>query len=284
MQMSRIWQSVKIQLYRNLINYKFLAIILFFAVYLFSILSPFRQISQEIGYGVNYGLFAIALTDVQVKLVFFVGVAILFSNLPFKDSLQILLVQRLGKRNWYLVQIIYIVMSSIIMNAIFFGLFLFILIPNIRFENGWGTLIRSIDINTINVGDRSILTSIPISDLVIRNYSPDMAVFLTLSISVLVTVIIGLIILLFNRIVRNGGMIITYILIFINLFSPRAMGVNVYFLSPITWISLNYTSTMNESFLPSHAYIYTASGILIIGFISWILLTTTYRTEINIGD
>lgn len=283
MRMSKLWYSVKVYLFRNIRNYKFLAILLFYAVFIYSIVAPFRMISKEIGYDINFGLFALFLTDVRVKLVFFVGIAILFSNLPFKDSLQILLIQRLGKRMWYLTQIIYVFISSVIINVCFIIIFYLMLFPLANFDNGWGTLLRSMARQEIQLEEFINGGTIAISELVISNYSPDKAVLLTMSISILVTVIVGLIILLGNRIVNNGGIVITYTLIFINLFVPRALGRYIFFFSPITWISLSHTATSQQSYLPNHTYVYSTSILTIIGIIMWILLTTTNHTEIEIG-
>lgn len=280
---SKLRQTVKLYLFRNYINYKFVAILLFYIIYVNTIVEPFRLISKEIGYSINYGLFALLLTDVRAKLVFFVGVAILYSNLPFKDALQMPIITRLGKRIWYFSQIIYIFISSIAINVAFFLSFILTLLPYISFDNGWGTLLRSLGRQDLLVLDYIEGPMLPVSNLVINNYNPDQAIFLTLSISILVTVIIGLIIMLGNRLIQNGGIIVTYLLIFINLFVPRALGRYIYFFSPLTWISLTYSATSEQSYLPSHSYIYIVSGLLIVILTLAILLMTHRRTEIEIG-
>lgn len=282
MQANRLWRAMKIYFILYLWNTKFLSVMIFYFVYLFQVLSPYRAMARNLGYQINYGLFANLLSDVQVKLILFVGVSIIFSNLPFNDSIQIGIVQSLGKRGWYISQMCYVLVTSVVLNILFFGAFLLNVGSYLSIANGWGALLRELsrEGNTLIAQYPSLRY---ISAETLSFYSPDQAFIITFGMAILVTIIIGLIIILGNRLISNGGMLVTYLFIFINLFIPRSLGSLPYFLSPITWLSLVHTAYHEQSYLPTHQYTYLVSILLIVCLVLINLGLSHKKSEIHIA-
>ncbi|MDE6232051.1 MAG: hypothetical protein K2M60_01705, partial [Lachnospiraceae bacterium] len=156
-------------------NYKiYISIILLLIFSLDNYRNVFDFASQQ-GYRVTPYLFPFLFTHPFMHLVIFSCTIFLFSNAPFVNSMQMLIMSRSGKRNWYVAQMIYILICSVCLTIF---LLLIPIIANLNMivlKNGWGKVITTLSVNNTIVN--------PISYSTISRYSADKAMAYSVSVS-----------------------------------------------------------------------------------------------------
>ena len=125
-----------------IVNYKIYIVVILLTIFSLDNYTNVLTFAKEVGYRVTPFLFPFLFTHPFMHLVIFTSVIFLFANAHFVNSLQLLMMSRSGKRRWYLFQIIYLIICTIILM-----LFLVVL-PIVRNANmivindGWGKVVR----------------------------------------------------------------------------------------------------------------------------------------------
>lgn len=205
-------------------------------------------------------------TSLNQVIIIFLGIFILFSDLPFKDNQQMFLVSRSGKRAWIFSQVLYVLLVSLIYFAFIFICFCVALFPNLGFSaDNWGKIIKTVA--ATNAKETFGLTfSVPQS--VLSDFSPLEGFFCSFGIAYAGSVILGLITLLSNLALKhNVGNAISGALIFMYMFLNMRRIILLYYFSPLNWCSL---------------FIMDKNGISIYPDVSWIItvLCTCFSLEL----
>ena len=176
-------------------------------------------------------------TSLNQVFIIFLGVFILFSDLPFKDNQQMFLISRSGKRTWIFSQIFYVILVSLMYFLFIFICYCIALFPHIGFSvDSWGKIIKTISatdaMSKFNVHFK------PTSN-VLSDFSPLAAFVYSLGTAFAISVILGLIVLLFNLTVKhNVGVIVSGAMVFVYMFVYMGGGNISYYFSPLNWCSI----------------------------------------------
>ena len=199
--------------------YKHLGTVIFWTPFILAVAAVY-EFSHSLSdmakyYSIPANGFSISFLFTSLNSVFiiFLGVFILFSDLPFKDNQQMFLISRSGKRTWIFSQIIYVILVSLMYFLFIFVCYCIALFPHIGFDaDNWGKIIK-----TISATDAAIRFDLMfnLKPSVLSDFSPLEAFVYSFGTAFAVSVIIGLVVLLFNlTLKRNVGIIISGIMVF----------------------------------------------------------------------
>lgn len=216
-------------------------------------------------YSIPINGFAVSFlfTSLNQTLIIFLGVFIMFSDLPFKDNQQMFMISRSGKRAWIFSQVFYVLVVSLIYFAFIFICFCAVSIPNIGFSTvSWGKIIKTIAA-TDAAESFGLMFRVPRN--VLTDFSPLEAVFFSFGISYAVAIVLGLLSLFFNLTVkRNSGTIIFGALVFSLMFTHMHGSNIMYYLSPINWCSISIVDKKGVSVYPDVSWIITVLCIWLV--------------------
>ena len=189
-------------------------------------------------------------------LIVFLGVFILFSDLPFKDNQQMFMISRTGKRAWIFSQIFYVLIVSLMYFAFIFICFCIVNLQNLGFSaDNWGKLMKTLA--ATNVGS-SFNLMFSVSQGVLTDFPPLEAFLYSFGTAYAVTVALGLVILFLNLTVkRHSGIIVSGVLVFMLIFTSAYSKQELYYFSPINWCSINIADKKGVSFYPDTSWIIT---------------------------
>ena len=248
-----------------IINYKIYIVVILLTIFTLDNYANVFKFAQEVQCRVTPFLFPFLFTHPFMKLVVFTCVIFAFSNAPFVSSIQLLLMSRSGKSAWYLAQIIYVAICTIIIT-----MFL-IMLPIIRHFNlivikgDWGKV-------WINLANNYEIIN-PSDYTVISRYSASETMLYTVVMFILVVMFIAMILMFFNTVFPNKGLGIVLSSIFVILeFMYTLTGNNIIlWISPISWINISNMSYSRENFVPSIKY-----GVTMMIVLNMLLIIGTY--------
>jgi hypothetical protein len=223
-----------------------------------------------------YWIFLFTTTPNQ--LIYFLGVAILFSDLPFKDDQQPFLLIRTGKMRWIMSQMIYIVISCFVYLLITILFSLIMVFPKIGFNfTSWGKIISTIASTSLD-SEFGIMSVI--SPDIVNKLSPLQAGLYTFGSVMLISVGICLLIFTVNlRFNTRSGAAFAFIPLFFALFAPMANGTWIYGFSPVTWSSINATN-IYSAYNPGIPRIFISLTLIVAVFV--VCLTVCGRKKSKI--
>lgn len=252
----------RINLYKHLttVNFWVPFILAVAAVYEFT--HSLANMSTYYSIPVNGFAVSFLFTSLNQTLIIFLGVFILFSDLPFKDNQQMFMISRSGKRAWIFSQVFYVLVVSLIYFAFIFICFCVVSLPNIGFStDSWGKIIKTIAA-TDAAESFGLMFRVPQN--VLTDFSPLEAFLFSFGISYAVAVALGLLSLLFNITVkRKSGTIISGALVFILMFTRMQSSNILYYFSPINWCSISIMDKKGISAYPDVLWIITVLSIWI---------------------
>lgn len=246
----------KINLYKHLgtVNFWTPFILAIAAVYEFA----YHLSNMGAYYSIPVNGFSIAflLTSLNQVFIIFLGVFILFSDLPFTDNQQMFLVSRSGKRAWIFSQVFYVIIVSLIYFAFIFVCYCITLFPHLSFSAGsWGKIIKTI--SATNAGD-AFNVLFKVSPTVLSDYSPLEAFVFSFGTAIVISIILGLVVLFFNlTIKRNIGVIISGAMVFVYMFVYMGGSNITYYFSPLNWCSIFVADKKGVTYYPDMSWIIT---------------------------
>lgn len=223
------------------------------------------KITAHFNAPINAFSVAFILSDKITAFTLFIGVFILFSELPFRDNNQTFQLIRGGKRAWIFGQFLYIIVISVMYFTFVFGTYCLIIFPHIEFSaDNWGKIVNTIAATNISdtFGSRLLMPQNVLSE-----YLPIEAFLVSFSLAILVSITLGVIILSFNLIVkRNSGVIVSGFFIFLYLFLSYVNAISevMFYFSPLGWCSLILLDKNGSSPLPSAEYAASTLGVTLI--------------------
>lgn len=266
--MLSVLRLTKINLYKHLgtVNFWTPFILALAAVYEFAV--HFKNMGAYYSIPVNGFASSLLLVHFNAILIIFIGVFIMFADLPFKDNQQMFLLSRSGKRTWIFSQVLYVISVSVIYFAFIFVAFCVVLFPNLGFDvQSWGKIIRTIA--ATNATDAFELP-IYIPQNVISDYLPIEAFLFSFGTAIAISVVLGLIVLIFNLIIKhNVGLIMSGVLISMCMFMNMGGSKIMYYFSPLNWCSIYVADKKGVSVNPDVSWIIVA---LCVWFIAEIIV------------
>lgn len=244
--------------------YTIFVLIFVFIVYHTSGLATF---SNEIGYKIGPWIFTHLATPPVLQVFAFFAV-LLFSDAPFQDRHTPFVAVRTGRLNWIVGQIVYILMASFVITVFTFLITILVMFNHTEWTLEWGTLIESLAMGTIDFSN-TVTVSIFFNYVVIEQLSPLFALMASLLFFYLVVVLIGVVILCFNVVLKQtAGIVVAGVLIAMSFFvvyiGTLHFGVEIYYYSPVSWMSIHNLEWANATNLPSPLYALVTLSLTII--------------------
>lgn len=249
--MRQVFEVTRLCLYKQIGTVKFWTPFILAIAAIYEAIMPISKMSHYYSTSINGFSAAFIFSDQITVFILFIGIFILFSDLPFQDTQQIFLLVRSGKRGWIFSQILYVILVSAAYFIFVFIVFCIFTIPYLEFNtNDWGKIVKTIA--ATNASDKFGIR-IVISLNTLSDFSPIEGAIYSFGIAVFTAIVFGMINLTFNLIIRaRSGIIVTGILIFMYMFVSyvNAISLKMFYLSPLGWCSLNMADKYSRSILP----------------------------------
>ncbi len=213
----------KINLYKHISSVNFWTPFILALAAIYEITHPLGELGSKYSIPVNGFSAAFVWTDRLTVFILFLGIFIMFCDLPFKDNQQMFLLSRSGKRTWIFSQVLYVLFMSFVYMIFILLCFCAFLMPNIAFDGGsWGKIIKSVA--SANLGG-SVGLRIKTSPNVLTDFTPIEGFLYSFGTAFGTAVILGLIMLSLNLTVKhNSGTIASGGLIFLFMFGYMGFG------------------------------------------------------------
>lgn len=219
-----------------------------------------KELAVSKGIGISCFYFVIWNNEMFGRLLMFLGIVVLFCNAPFLDDQQLFVIGRVGKKTWFLGQLIYMFLASAVYFLVMAVFCILRYFPYIGFSTGWGDVIKY-KVDNVEI---------------VENFSPIPSMLMVYGICVAVGFFLGLVICYVNLykkgtlgiVIAAVFVVFTYLIKMFDLeFSRRLM-----LFSLVDWCDLNnYVPTDYLSFVTIPYVV----GILVVA--NGLLLTANYR-------
>lgn len=246
----------RINLYKHLstVNFWTPFILAIAAVYEFT--TSLKAMAAHYSIPVNGFSASFLLTNQNAVFIIFIGVFVMFCDLPFKDNQQMFMLSRSGKRAWIFSQVFYVIFVSLTYFLFIFVCFCVALFPYLGFDTeSWGTIIRTVA--STNAAQTFGLT-FHVQPIVLSDFSPLEGFLYSFGMVWVISVILGLVVLLFNLTVRhNIGAIISGVIVFMRIFADVIYSNIIFYFSPLHWCSIGVVDKNKTSVHPDVSWIIT---------------------------
>ena len=252
--MFSVIRLTKINLFKHIGSVNFWTPFILALAAIYETAHPLGEIGAKYSIPVNGFAAAFIWSDYLTVFILFLGVFIMFCDLPFKDNQQMFLLSRSGKRVWIFSQVLYVIFMSFVYMAFIFVCFCAYIMPNIAFDAAnWGKIIKSVAAGSLGQS----VSRFFVSTSTLNDFSPIEGFLFSFGTAFVVSVILGLIMLTLNMIVKNrAGIVVSGGLIFFFIFLRMApSGFLGYYFSPLDWCSLTYADKHGISGYPDVSWI-----------------------------
>lgn len=254
--MRQVFEVTRLCLYKQIGTVKFWTPFILAAAAIYETMEPITNMTRYYSTAINGFSAAFIFSDRITVFILFIGIFIIFSDLPFQDTQQIFLLARSGKRSWIFSQVLYVILVSIVYFLFVLVLFCIFTMPYVNFDlNDWDKNVKTIA--ATSASDKFGIR-IDISQSALSDFSPIEGFLYSFGIAVFIAIILGMINLTFNLIIKaRSGIIVTGILIFMYMFVSyvNAISLKMFYFSPLGWCSLNMADRYSRSVLPDISYI-----------------------------
>ena len=233
-----------------IVNCKLYIVAILLIIFSLDNYAPVFEFAKNEGYRVTPFLFPFLFTHPFMHLFVFTLVILLFSDAPFTNKLQLLMMTRSGKRAWYVSQVMYLIICSVVLTAFLIAVPIIRNFSMIVFKNDWGKVWTSLSTaSTVN----------PSSYFGISHYSPMEAEVYTAVAFGLIVIFIGMIIMLCNTALRNKsiGIAIAAIFVILDWMADITDRAELLWVSPVSWINIAKTAYSRDVAIPSANYTIT---------------------------
>ena len=253
------------------------AILILTSVY--SLIVPYAKAAWALDQNVSIGILAYNFCYGTMTIKLYLALLLVFSELPFKDPQQLMIVTRSGKRAWYLSQLFYVIAISAAITVVVSLVSMAFLIGRLSFDDSWGRILS----NATSMYKYKIACAIP-SD-VLNEISPYNAIGWSLPVGTLSMISFGSVILSLNSLFRGsvgtvaGGLIIALTLI------GRFIGVpGTFYLMILDWGSFSDLNIHNAPKMPSPLFEIGVLAAMLIVTISVIIFCSRKKAEIKLDE
>ena len=247
-------------------NHKVYLCLIILMLFLYDNFEPIFKFAKEVGYRVTPYLLPFDFTHPFMRIVIFSSVLLVFSDAPFLTDLQVCMLSRSGKKCWYIAQMIYLALGSIML-TVFIAVFPVVInLSVIVFKSGWGKVIKTLAVNAAVIH--------PVSYKVVEYYPVGRVMVYTFTMCVLLFFFIGMVLFLCNMALKNKGIGVFIITAFIlidwinNIINAN---VGLLWLSPFSWVDISAMAYSREKWYPSSGY-----AVIFLTVVNVVLIAVTY--------
>ncbi len=253
------------------------AILILSSVY--SLIVPYAKAAWALDQNVSIGILAYNFCYGTMTIKLYLALLLVFSELPFKDPQQLMIITRSGKRAWYLSQMFYVITVSIAVTVIVSLVSAAILVGHLSFGDSWGKVLT----NATSLHKFRI--SWAISSDVLKELSPYEALGWSLSVGTLTMISFGSVILSLNSLFRRSvGTIAGALIISLTLIG-RFLGVtgSLYFMI-IDWSSFSNLNLHHAPKTPTPVFEIGILAAMLIVSIIIIIFCSRRKAEIKLDE
>ena len=193
-------------------------------------------------------------------LIFFLEIMVFYIGVPFTTNDQLYVFLRSGKSKWYLNQVVYIVVSSLMILVTAFLFCVIRLMPILKFSWSWDRILGTLALT--DAGQQfGIVVQVPYK--ILNRYEPAEAVIYSVLIGWGVICLIGM--LMFSiSLVWNRRVVIIIMTVMILLFGiQRYYPAWVRYLVPLSWVQITELGVRYSEFAPTQKYVCTMLPIFL---------------------
>ena len=237
---NKIKKIIKCDMIGMTSNHKVYLSLIILMFFLHDNFEPLFKFAKEVGYRVTPYLLPFSFKQPFMKLVIFCSVLLIFSDAPFLTDFQVFMLSRSGKKCWYIAQMIYLALGSIML-TVFMAVFPVVTnLSIVVFKEGWGKVIKTL------ASKQDFIQ--PISYGVVEYYQVDTVMVYTFTMCVLL--FFFLIDWLDNIINANVGLL---------------------WISPFSWVDISVMAYSREKWYPSAGY-----AVIFLTVVNVVLVAATY--------
>ena len=247
-------------------NHKVYLCLIILMLFLYDNFEPIFKFAKEVGYRVTPYLLPFDFTHPFMRIVIFSSVLLVFSDAPFLTDFQVFMLSRSGKKCWYIAQMIYLALGSIML-TVFIAVFPVVInLSVIVFKSGWGKVIKTLAVNADVIH--------PVSYKVVEYYQVGRVMVYTFTMCVLLFFFIGMVLFLCNTALKNKGIGVFIITAFIlidwinNIINAN---VGLLWISPFSWVDISVMAYSREKWYPSAGY-----AVIFLTVVNVVLIAVTY--------
>lgn len=230
-----------------------------------------KKISSFLGTDVPFWIFPFIYSQFHTKVIYTLGVVIMFCNAPFIDQNQVFIYTRSGRVKWLCGQILYIFFASALYYIFLFCVTVVCTILVGKPSMEWGTTLHMISASDAALEAGCPFVAIP--SLILNCFTPLQAVWFTFLTSWCSAVVLGLIIFFCNYVSGTQilGVLIASVMVIL---SVAVRGTHLVKFSPVSWNTVDNIDVGGMTVYPSFTYcmcVYTGlivlltAGILAVG-------------------
>lgn len=262
------------QLKKSIFSSRFITILLVVMPFLFTQIRPIVSMADSTGFPCSPYLYPFLFSEIFGRFFICSGILILLCDAPFMDNNQPYIILRSGKRNWFWGISLYISLVSAVYIAFLNIVCILSITPQLSIDSGWGKIISTLAAS--NAG--SVFgVGVYFNRFITMNYNPFQAMLLSMLVSWLVFVFMGMLLFyinsIFNRVV---GVTLVGVFIVLSAFVQEAFNNVLFYFSPISWLSIDQISINGSTRRPSPVFCVSVLVVLIV-----LLHIATYFTIRN---
>lgn len=238
------WKTVRKIAYMGMrkwaVNPRMWAAVIFTVLFIWIPVSGLREFALSQGYSVSNWFFPLVFHSPMTGILLYFGLTLIFCNAPFVDNHQVFVLARSGKNCWFLGQIYYIFVTSILYFMMVAVWCVVEFVPYVGFSKNWELVLEYLSIYGKDVGG---VMQIPAS--VLQEFHPVQAFLLAFVVNVACGVLLGQLILLVNLYKSRGfGAVAALCLLLVSLTFSYVQGYAnpVLYVSPFTWTDIEVFS------------------------------------------
>ena len=263
---NKIKKIIKCDMIGMTSNHKVYLSLIILMFFLHDNFEPLFKFAKEVGSRVTPYLLPFSFKQPFMKLVIFCSVLLIFSDAPFLTDFQVFMLSRSGKKCWYIAQMIYLALGSIML-TVFMAVFPVVInLSVIVFKSGWGKVIKTL------ASKQDFIQ--PISYGVVEYYQVDTVMVYTFTMCVLLFFFMGMVLFLCNTAFKNKGVgvfIITAFILIDWLNNIINANVGLLWISPFSWVDISVMAYSREKWYPSAGY-----AMIFLTVVNVVLVAATY--------
>lgn len=253
------------------------AIMILFSIY--SLIVPYANAAWALDQNVSIGILAYNFCYGSMTIRLYLALLLVFSELPFKDPQQLMIITRSGKKTWYLSQLFYVIAVAVIITAAVSLISMAILVGRLSFDGSWGRILM----NGTSLNKFRVVSAIP--SAVLNEFSPYEVIGWSLPVGTLTMISFGSIVLSLNSLFRRsvgtiaGGLMIALTLI------GRFIGVpGTFYLMILDWSNFSDLNIHNAPKTPSPGFEIGVLAAMLIASIIVIVFCSRKKAEIKLDE
>lgn len=185
-------------------------------------------------------------------LLWFLEILVFYADVPFMTGEQLYIVQRSGKKRWYLDQIVYIAVSSFLAEMTAFGLCLLRLLPILKWETSWDRILGTLALTDAG-RQYEIVLNVPYK--ILNRYGPAEALMYSLLTGWGVICFIGMFMFSVSLMQSRKTAIILMTVMVLGFGLQEYYPVWVRYLFPLSWAQISELGVRYSEFAPTQRYV-----------------------------